>query len=158
MTGGSIGRPLPHRLALLSLALTLVGCATSNGTVSDPSDTPGARRSALAIRVTARQYAWTFEYPGGGVSEELHVPVDCKVTLTLTSRDVVHALWIAAFDLREDALPGYESRSSFQARRTGSFDAFCAEYCGSGHPKCRAKVTVHEPDGFEQWIATISRK
>ena len=151
-------RELLDRLLILSLAGTVAGCATSETADPAPSAPPPDRRSAIAIRVTARQYAWTFEYPGGGVSEELHVPVDCQVSLTLTSRDVIHALQIAAFGVKEDAVPGRESRCSFRARNAGSFDALCAEFCGPGHSKCRAQVVVHEPDAFERWLAASKPK
>ena len=136
-----------RRLLLLALAGVAAGCAT-----------PEPAAAALTLRVTARQYAWTFEYPGQVSSEELHVPAGREVVLTLTSRDVLHTLAVPEFGVKEDAVPGRTSRVSFVPRTPGAYEARCAEYCGPGHSRCGAKVVVHEPSDFERWLASPKAK
>src|SRR5687768_7070858 len=51
----------------------------------------------LRIAVTAQQFAWRFEYPGGDApvtSGDLVLPVNQAVKLTLHSLDVIHSFWV----------------------------------------------------------------
>ncbi len=118
-----------HRGLLL---LCLAGCSSAGPTAAANS----------TIRVTARQYAWTFEYPGGATSEELRLTAGEEVTLMITSRDVIHALSIPEFKVKVDAVPGRLATVTFRAGAPGTYDAPCAEYCGLGHSTCGTKVVV----------------
>ena len=71
---------------------------------------------SLEIRVTASQWRWNFNYPRAGcVSDELWVPVDKPVRLTMSSTDVIHSLWIPAFRIKRDVLPERYSVVWFEA-------------------------------------------
>jgi cytochrome c oxidase subunit 2 len=107
---------------------------------------------AYSIQVTGQKWAWLFTYPNGYVDKDLHVPVDTAVKLTLTSEDVIHSLFIPAFRLKRDALPGRYTTTWFQADRTGTFDLFCTEYCGEGHSAMLAKVIVHDKVEYKKWL------
>jgi cytochrome c oxidase subunit II len=50
-----------------------------------------------SIEVRARQWAWEFRYPNGTTSTELHLPVNQRVHLALTSEDVIHGFYVPAF-------------------------------------------------------------
>lgn len=113
-----------------------------------------SRPATLELRVTARQYAWSFVYPNGMASEELHLPVAMPVSLRVGSKDVVHGLFIPDFRVRCDAVPGRESRVAFTtSARPGEFRLSCAEYCGPGHSTCGAKVVVHEAADYQAWLS-----
>lgn len=114
------------------LLLCLAGCASGRPTAA----------ANATIRVTARQYAWTFEYPGGATSEELRLTAGDEVTLVVTSRDVVHGFSIPAFKVKVDAVPGRQASVTFRSGAPGTYDAPCAEYCGPGHHTCGTKVVV----------------
>ncbi len=86
---------------------------------------------AMEIRVRARKWAWDFEYPNGGHSTILHVPAHRAVKLVLSSEDVIHSLFIPAFRVKRDAVPGFYSTMWFEATTTGTTDLFCTEYCGA---------------------------
>ncbi|MDP3276688.1 MAG: cytochrome c oxidase subunit II [Deltaproteobacteria bacterium] len=86
---------------------------------------------AMEIRVRARKWAWDFEYANGGHATVLHVPVHRPVKLILSSEDVIHSLYIPAFRVKRDAVPGYYSTMWFEATQTGETDFFCTEYCGA---------------------------
>lgn len=64
------------------------------GSVADASSADNSL-AALAVEVTAMQYAFLFHYPQGDIiSGELHVPLGQPVTLRMESKDVIHAFWV----------------------------------------------------------------
>jgi cytochrome c oxidase subunit 2 len=111
---------------------------------------------AYEIQVTGQKWKWFFTYPNGHVDEELHVPVDEPVKLVLTSEDVIHSLYIPAFRLKRDAVPGRYNRTWFRATQAGQYPLLCAEYCGTGHSDMLTWAVVHEPGGFETWLEKAS--
>jgi cytochrome c oxidase subunit 2 len=113
-------------------------------------------RDSLDIRVEASKWAWWFNYPNGHGDNELHVPVDQPVRLTLESRDVIHSLYIPAFRIKKDAVPGRYNSVWFEAKAPGDYLLLCAEYCGTQHSDMYAKVVVHEPGKYEQWLENAS--
>lgn len=108
---------------------------------------------AMTIRVTARQWSWLFYYDNGRQSDELHVPEGKPVKLIMTSVDVLHCLYIPAYRIKEDCVPGMKTHLWFTATGTGTYDIFCSEYCGVGHSHMRSKVVVTTPDEFEKWYS-----
>ena len=105
------------------------------------------------IRVSARQWKWQFIYPNGHVDEDLHVPVDEPVKLIMTSEDVLHGLFIPAFRVKMDLVPGRYTSAWFRAVRPGVYELLCTEYCGDDHSDMLAAVHVHGPGEFEQWLS-----
>ena len=115
-------------------------------------------KDALAIDVTARQWSWLFEYTNGKQSDVLYVPLGKPVKLVLTSADVIHSLFIPAFRIKEDCVPGMKTHLWFTADETGSYDLFCTEYCGLGHSHMRSKVNVVSAENFARWLNTPEGK
>ncbi len=109
-------------------------------------------QNAVQIGVTGQKWAWSFTYPNGYVDANLHVPVNTPIELTLTSEDVIHSLFIPAFRVKKDVVPGRYNKTWFEATTPGEFTLFCAEYCGSAHSDMLARVIVHEPGGYEAWM------
>jgi cytochrome c oxidase subunit II len=109
---------------------------------------------ALEIYVVGKQWMWKFQHPGGQQEiNELHVPVNQPIRLTMTSQDVIHDLFIPAFRVKADVIPGRYSTVWFEATRTGEYHLFCAEYCGTEHSGMTGKVVVLEPEEFQAWLA-----
>jgi cytochrome c oxidase subunit 2 len=104
------------------------------------------------IRVTGQQWSWLFAYPNGHVDENLHVPVDEPVRLTMTSKDVIHSLWIPDFRVKMDLVPGRYTSTWFRAVRPGTYTLLCAEYCGDQHSDMLSSVVVHPTGEFEEWL------
>jgi cytochrome c oxidase subunit 2 len=111
---------------------------------------------ALEIFVTGQKWSWSFTYPNGHVDPELHVPIDQPVRLVLTSDDVIHSFFVPAFRIKMDAVPGRYTKTWFVAKESGTFQAFCAEYCGTRHSDMLAHVIVHPPGGYERWLDEAS--
>lgn len=113
-------------------------------------------QNAQEIRVTAQQWKWFFTYPNGYVAEDLHVPVDKPILLTMSSVDVIHSFFVPAFRTKMDVVPGRYTKVWFKATETGEFVILCAEYCGTSHSDMVSQVVVHEPGGYEKWLADAS--
>lgn len=108
---------------------------------------------AMVIHVTARQWSWTFDYANGKETNVLKVPVRKPIKLLITSADVLHSLFIPAYHIKEDAVPGRETHLWFLPDQLGSYDLFCTEYCGVGHSSMITKVDVMPQKEFDDWYA-----
>lgn len=117
-----------------------------------------AAQPEMEIKVTASQWAWLFEYPGHGVrSGELVVEQNRPVLLRLTSRDVVHSLFVPEFRMKFDALPGMETQMRVLPTAVGQYRALCAEACGLAHTAMAAPVRVVTANEFQAWVAEQRR-
>lgn len=106
---------------------------------------------AMLVKVTARQWSWLFTYENGSESGTLRVPVRKPVKLLITSADVLHSLYIPAYRIKEDAVPGRETHLWFLPDEIGSYDLFCTEYCGVSHSAMITKVEVMEQKDYDAW-------
>ncbi len=111
-------------------------------------------QDAIDIKVTAQKWFWTFDYTKAGVNSlnELVVPVDQPVQLTMSSTDVIHSFYVPGFRVKMDVLPNRYSVTWFQANHTGEFDLFCAEYCGTSHSDMIGKVRVLNEREYNEWL------
>lgn len=112
---------------------------------------------AMVVKVTARQWLWRFDYDNGTQSNVLKVPVKKPIKLLLTSADVLHSLYIPAYRIKEDAVPGMQTHLWFLPDEPGSYDLFCTEYCGVGHSSMITKVEVMPQQDFDAWYAAGRR-
>ena len=116
----------------------------------------GVPDDALLVRVTGRRWAWSFDYPDAGIAgaTEMVVPRGraVKVELTAPPDDVLHSFYLPDFREKEDVLPGRTTHLWFPAEREGTYDIFCAEFCGKGHSEMRAVLRVVPPKEFEAWL------
>ncbi len=112
-----------------------------------------APSDVIEINVIGRQWKWSFEYPNGiKTSDELVVPLGQNVKLLLSSADVIHSFYIPEFRLKQDVVPGSYTTLWFNAIQEGTFQVFCAEYCGFDHSQMFAKIKVVKPKLFERWL------
>ena len=86
------------------------------------------------------------------LGEPLRVPVNTKVILKMTSNDVIHSFYIPAFNLKQDVLPGQYSYLWFEATQEGTYDVYCAEYCGTDHSGMISRVEVMGQKDFSAWL------
>lgn len=110
--------------------------------------------SGLEIAVEAQKWDWSFIYKSGRrVAGEFTVPVNTPVKLIMTSKDVLHSFYVPAFRNKQDVIPGRYTAIWFQPTKEGSFQIFCAEYCGDKHSGMLAKVNVVSREQYDQWLA-----
>jgi cytochrome c oxidase subunit II len=109
---------------------------------------------ALDIYVVGKQWMWKFQHPEGQREiNTLHVPVGRKVKLIMATEDVIHSFYVPAFRTKADVIPGRYASLWFEATKTGTYDLFCAEYCGTQHSGMIGKVIVQTPREYQAWLA-----
>ena len=113
---------------------------------------------AHPIKVTARMWGWSFEYPNGVRTDTLYVPVNTPIRCTLHSLDVNHSFYIPAFRLKKDVIPNRENVMWFKTPRVASYDIACAEYCGLRHSYMYTRLVAVDSASFEQWYLHESKK
>jgi cytochrome c oxidase subunit 2 len=116
-------------------------------------DTYRVPEGADRYYVVGKQWMWKYQHPAGNREiNNLHVPVGRPIELVITSEDVIHSFYIPAFRIKRDAVPGRYSTAWFEATQVGTFDIFCAEYCGAEHSLMIGRITVMEPADYEAWL------
>jgi cytochrome c oxidase subunit 2 len=112
------------------------------------SDITSPAPDELIVEVTARQFAWLFDYPEYGItsSSELHLPRGRQVLLKLNSVDVIHDFWVPELRVKQDAVPGMTTELRITPTELGEFKVRCAELCGTAHYSMLAPVKVEEHD------------
>ena len=116
----------------------------------------------VQVIVTGKQFNWNFTYPGPDgkfdtpddktIENELHVPANQNVLLTLRAKDVIHSFFIPNVRLKQDVLPGRTIKGWFNATKPGQYEIACAELCGFGHYNMRGFLIVHESADYQQWL------
>jgi len=139
----------------------------------------------MTVKVTGYQWKWGYDYVQEGfgflstlktplaqienqepkgenylleVDNPLVVPVDAKVRLLITADDVIHAWWMPAFGVKQDAIPGYIRDSWFRAEKVGTYRGQCAELCGKEHGFMPIVVEVLSKDDYAKWVGDQKKK
>lgn len=134
-------------------------------------------KHALEIHVTARKWSWEFTHPNGVKDSVLHVPAGRSVRMIMKSEDVLHSFFVPVFRVKQDVLPRRYTSLWFKAekptvpaeqelrsnevndvnrdlvRRQTGHRLFCAEYCGTDHSQMKTRVVVHNPGGYDNYLA-----
>lgn len=120
-------------------------------------NTPGV----VKLEVLAQQWAWNFRLPGVDgefgtpddivTLNDMVVPVNTPVQINLTSKDVIHSLFLPDMRLKRDANPGAVNEVWFEPITVGTFDILCAELCGFAHYQMHAKLRVLSQADFTAW-------
>jgi cytochrome c oxidase subunit 2 len=109
---------------------------------------------AMEIYTVGKRWMWKFQHVTGQREiNELHVPVNTPVKLIIGSEDVIHSVFVPAFRVKMDAVPGKTTTLWFTATKPGRYHLFCTEYCGQKHSGMVGWVEVLEPAAFQTWLA-----
>jgi cytochrome c oxidase subunit II len=142
----------------------------------------------ITIKTTGYQWKWGYDYligEGEGISflsnlstpraqienkepkgehyllevdNPLVVPVGKKVRILLTANDVLHAWWVPALGVKQDAIPGFIRDVWFNVDKPGTYRGQCAELCGKEHGFMPIVVVALEPEKYTQWVAEQTKK
>ena len=115
-------------------------------------------KDAMEINAIGRMWEWEFDYGDGKMSKDLVIPLGKAVKLNLVSEDVNHSLFIPAFRVKEDVVPGYNNYLWFIAEQKGEYEILCTEYCGLLHSGMVAKAKVVAPENFNLWLSEVISK
>jgi cytochrome c oxidase subunit II len=133
----------------------------------------------MTIKVTGYQWKWGYDYIHDGfgymstlstplsqikgsekqgenylleVDNPLVVPVGKKVRVLITANDVLHAWWVPALGVKQDAIPGFIRDAWFRADRPGIYRGNCAELCGKEHGYMPVVVEVKTQADYDIWL------
>ncbi|MDP2868842.1 cytochrome c oxidase subunit II [Methyloversatilis sp.] len=136
----------------------------------------------ITIKVTGYQWKWGYDYLKGEgeginfvstlstpqpqvrneapkgenylleVDNELVVPVGKKIRILTTANDVIHAWWVPALAVKQDAIPGFIRDTWFRAEKTGTYRGQCAELCGKEHGYMPIVVKIVTEDEYAAWV------
>jgi len=87
------------------------------------------------------------------VDNPLVVPVGKRIRVLTTANDVIHAWWVPAFGVKQDAIPGFIRDTWFMAEREGVYRGNCAELCGRDHGFMPVEVHVVSQQAYTEWVA-----
>ena len=175
--------PVPSRTThntLIEVAWTLIPVLILVG-IAVPSfrllflelDVP---KSDLTIKVTGKQWYWSYAYPDNGkfefdslldkdkqprllgVDNEMVVPVNKVVRIQTTGADVIHSFAVPAFGVKIDSIPGRLNETWFKATKTGMFYGQCSELCGKDHAFMPIAVRVVSDQEFATWVDAAKKK
>jgi cytochrome c oxidase subunit 2 len=146
--------------------LQLADAGASGGVLfaSGPTRKLPPNGRSLNVCVNGQQYIWRYTYANdcGNAAldspfsyQEMVVPVDTTVTLTINAQDVAHSWWIPKLGGKFDAIPGYTNYTWFKipAKLAGTvFTGQCAELCGRNHANMTARVRAVTPSEYERWL------
>lgn len=107
---------------------------------------------AMVVQAIGRMWQWEFDYGNGIKSGDLVLPVNKPVRINLKSEDVNHSLFIPAFRVKEDVIPGYKTYLWFIPTIVGEYEILCSEYCGLLHSSMLAKAKVMEQADYDKWF------
>jgi cytochrome c oxidase subunit 2 len=133
----------------------------------------------LTIKATGYQWKWGYDYLQEGISfysslatprdqldgtapkgvnyllevdNPMVVPVGKKVRIITTASDVIHAWWVPALGVKQDAIPGFVRDSWFKVDEPGIYRGQCAELCGKDHGYMPIVVEAVEPAQYAAWV------
>ena len=92
------------------------------------------------------------------VDNPVVVPVGKKVRVILTANDVIHAWWVPALGIKQDAIPGFVRDTWFKADKAGVYRGQCAELCGKEHGFMPIVVEAVEPEKYAVWLNEQKKK
>lgn len=99
-----------------------------------PLPMPQSKPTERTFRIEASSY----EFSPGVIRAN---PGD-RVTIELTSMDVVHGLYLDGYGLQVEADPGQTETLTFTADRSGTFRFRCSVTCGDLHPFMIGKLHI----------------
>jgi cytochrome c oxidase subunit II len=135
----------------------------------------------LTVKVTGKQWFWSYSYPDNGnfefdslmvadkdlkpgqlrlltVDNEMVVPVNKVVHVLVTGADVIHSFMVPSFGIRIDAIPGRINETWFKATKEGTFYGECSELCGKDHSYMPIVVHVVSDSDFTAWASQAKQK
>lgn len=129
---------------------------------------PDEARKAPVAEVMARQFEWRIRYPKPGTQlmteaqpgdlyfvNELHVPTSRPVMINLRTQDVQHAFFSPQLRVKQDAVPGLVIPMWFEIEKAGTYELVCAELCGWGHFKMKARIIAESEREVADYLTQL---
>ena len=138
-----------------------------------------ASAADLTVKITGSQWKWNYDYMNDGfgyfselatpyaqiqnlekknehylleVDRPLVVPVNKKIRLLITSSDVIHAWYLPAAGVQQDAIPGFVRDDWMKFDTPGTYRGQCAKICGKEHGFMPIVVEVKSEQDYAAWV------
>ncbi len=111
---------------------------------------------ALHVKVTGRQFFWSFDYPGQHARSAgvVAVPAGRSVHFELSSDDVIHSFYLPHLKMKRDAIPGLTTHLWVAPiDKPGRYPILCNQLCGTDHAIMIATLEVLPAGDFDRWLA-----
>jgi cytochrome c oxidase subunit 2 len=135
----------------------------------------------MTIKVTGKQWYWSYEYPDAGtlafdsymvqkadlkpgqpwlleVDNRVVVPVNTTVRVLVAGNDVMHSFFIPALGVQIYAVPGRLNETWFKADREGVFYGQCNQICGVNHAFMPIAVEAVSKEAYAKWLEDAKKK
>ncbi|MFF4520764.1 cytochrome c oxidase subunit II [Streptomyces bluensis] len=164
MPSGRLERPRLEKVYVAALAAVAVFLVAYTAWQNHEEHKP-AHRTPVRIDVTAFQWCWTFAHQqtrkpvevtatcSGAALPTLVIPTGRPVTFRLTSRDVIHSLWVPRLRYKMDAFPDHVNAFTLFVDREGRWIGRCAEFCGYRHHTMDFWIKAVSPEEYDTWLA-----
>lgn len=111
---------------------------------------------AVVVDAVGYQWYWEFQYPQENITAQdtMVVPTGRDIVIRTKSGDVIHAFHAPELALKADAVPGQKNYiiTRVNPGETGTYQLYCAEFCGAGHSQMLAKIKVVSPEKYQGWV------
>ena len=116
--------------------------------------------STPAAQIDGRDVAGRNANPHYLLETDNHVvvPAGKKVRILTTAADVIHAWYVPALAVKQDAVPGFIRDTWFKTDKPGIYRGQCAELCGKDHGFMPIVVEVMAPAQYTAWVAAQQKK
>ena len=153
-------RRLEVTWTLATAAILLFVGIASYGAMAQPTvmsqvEDPQPEAGDVVVDVEAYQFGWEFYYAqheNVSTDTKIVLPVDTRVYFSVTSRDVVHSFSVPDMGLKQDAFPGQENMIVTRTTEQGTYQGYCAEFCGVNHAGMTFTVEVMSQSEFQSWL------
>ena len=149
--------PLEIGWTILPILVLAVVAVPTVITIFDNANSP--EPASMQIEVIGHQWWWEFKYedpddPTAKVvtANELHIPVDEIINISLDSKDVLHSFWIPKLAGKVDVVPNNNNTMWIKAERADEYLGQCAEFCGVSHANMRFRVISESRSDFDAWL------
>ena len=103
------------------------------------------------------------------LQNQMHIPVNKKIRVDLSSKDVIHNFKLPELRVSQDAIPGMVIPVHFTATMTSDdflktvvgthregkgLEIACAQLCGITHYRMRGYLTVDTEEQYNDWLAS----
>jgi cytochrome c oxidase subunit 2 len=115
-----------------------------------------AQEDTVAVNAHGVQWVWQFRYLQEGFTapgDTMVVPTNRTVVIVTSAENVIHAFHAPELALKADALPGQRNYLKTEFTNEGTYQLYCAEYCGDGHSQMLATIEVVSPDEYQQFVS-----
>lgn len=138
-----------------------------------------AQDAAMTVKVTGRQWYWSYEYPDQGgltidsrilaeadrvklkpneprqlaVDEEMVIPSNTVIRIVGTAADSMHGWTVWGFGIKKTVIPGRLNEGWISVPKEGIYFGQCSQICGNAHAYMPIAVKVVSKAEFDKWVA-----